>query len=215
MSEEPKSKSLEIGLGIFILLGLIAAVFIWQDVTGRHRGRSRDQMEATSNARQVGLALFEFETEYGAFPSPTTKPLVEKNPGSTIDLSGTSSNALFRQLFAMGYTPPEQMFFAKMSGIRKPDNIITPGNILEPGENGFAYISGLSTKDDPTTPLALTPPFDPKPFNGKAIVLHIDNSVRSYDIQKDGHIYDKGINLLSPKHPIWGGKSPEIHYPDL
>ena len=73
----------------------------------------------------------------------------------------------------------------------------------------------------PAHPLVLTPlipgttNFDPKPFDGKAIILHIDNSVRTYDIHKDGHVYDKGINLLSPKHPVWKGKSPDIRYPEL
>jgi len=220
MSEEPKSKSLEIGLAIFILLGLIAAFFIWQDAGMRRHGKGRDQTEATSNARQIGLALFEFETEYGEFPSPATRPLVEKDFGTTIDLSGTSSNALFRQLFAVEFTQSEQMFFARTKGFRKSDGLITPGNVLEPGTCGFSYITGLSAKDDPSTPLALTPlipgttTFDPKPFDGKAIILQIDNSVRSYKIEKDGRIYDKGQDLLSPKHPIWKGKTPDIRYPE-
>jgi len=224
MSEEPKSKSLEIGLAIFILLGLIASFFIWQNAKMRHRGGRSDQTEAISNARQIGLALFEFETEYGTFPAESTvAEVANAYPAHGIDLSGTSSNALFRQLFAADITQSEQMFYAKTKtkGWRKPDGIITPGNILEPGTCGFTYISGLSTKDDPMTPLALTPlitgttTFDPKPFKGKAIVLQIDLSVRTYEIKKDGHIYQDGIDLLSPKHPIWKGKAPDIRYPDL
>ena len=31
--------------------------------------RRADQTEAISNARQIGLALFEFESEYGAYPN--------------------------------------------------------------------------------------------------------------------------------------------------
>jgi hypothetical protein len=183
--------------------------------------RNVDLTEAYSNVRQIGLALMEFETDYGEFPSPTTSPSVEKDFGSTIDLSGTSSNALFRQLFAAGLSQSEQMFYAKIPGIHKADGYITPGSILQRGECGFSYISGLSSKDDPLTPIVLAPlipgttKFDPKPFNGKAIVLHIDNSVRAYDIHKDGHVYDKGIDLLSPKHPIWKGKAPDIRYPEL
>jgi hypothetical protein len=182
---------------------------------GPHPGK-----EETSNARQIGLALFEFETEYGAFPNDSTKAQVEKDFGTAIDLSGKSSNALFRQLFAVEFTQSESMFYARAKNWRKPDGDITPGNILEPRSCGFSYISGLSSKDDPNTPIAITPlipgttTFDPKPLDGKAVVLFIDNSVRSYDIQKDGHIYDKGIALLSPKHPIWKGKAPDIRYPE-
>jgi hypothetical protein len=177
--------------------------------------------QASSNARSFGLALTEFESDYGAFPSETNKAHVEKVFGTTIDLSGTSSNAFFRQLFAVGITQSEEMFYARIKGSSRPDGIITPGNILEPRECGFAYIAGLTSAGDPNRPLALTPlipgttKFDPKPFDGRAIVLHIDNSVRTYEIQKDGHISLDGINLLSPKHPIWKGKAPDIRYPEL
>lgn len=129
---------------------------------------------------------------------------------------------MFRQIFAVTIAQSEQMFFAKTKGSKKPDGYITPGNILEAGSCGFAYVAGLSSKDDPATPIVLTPMipgttrFDPKGLDGRgqAVVLHIDNSVRSYKIEKDGHIYDKGIRLLSPKHPIWKGKKPDIRYPE-
>jgi hypothetical protein len=114
------------------------------------------------------------------------------------------------------------MFYAKTKDCKKPDGIITRGEALKRNEIGFSYNAGLtSTGADPLTPIVLTPlipgttKFDAKPFDGKAIILHIDNSVRTYDIAKDGHIYDaKGINLLSPKHPIWKGKAPDIRYPE-
>jgi hypothetical protein len=222
MDTEPeKSKSLEYTLGILILLGSIAAIFIWHDARMQKRGRGHEQVRAHSNLRQIGLALFEFDIEYGQFPSPKTRPLVEKDFGTAIDLSGNSSNALFRQLFAVEFTQSEQMFYARIPGIHKSDGYITPGSILQPGECGFSYITNLSSKDDTLSPIVLTPlipgttKFDPKPFDGKAVILHIDNSVRTYDIHKDGHVYDKGINLLSAKHPVWKGKAPDIRYPDL
>ena len=198
----------------------VIALFLLAPMVMRPRHRHANQTEATNNARQIGLTLLDFETAYGKFPNTTTILFVEKDIGTTIDLSGTSSNALFRQLFAAGMTQSEQMFYARIPGTRKTDGSIAPGSVLEPGSCGFSYISGLSSKDDPLTPIVLTSlipgttKFDPKPFDGKAIIVHIDGSARAYDIAKDGHIYDKGIALLSPKHPIWKGKAPDIRYPE-
>ena len=221
MSEEPKSKSLEIGLAIFILLGLIASFFIWQDAKMRRKGRGHSYIESINNARQIGLALLEVDSDYGSYPNVITAAEITTNyPKHGYDLSGTSSNALFRQFFAAYITQSEQMFYARIPGTHKSSGNISPGHLLEPGENGFSYITGLTSYDDPATPLVLTPlipgttKFDPKSFNGKAIVLHIDNSVTTYEIQKDGHIYRDGIDLLSPKHPIWKGKAPDIRYPE-
>ena len=173
------------------------------------------------NARQICLALHEFENKYGTFPNDQTKFELDKSYVHKVYVGGTSSNALFRQLIASGITQSEQVFYAKTPGSRRPDGVISHGEALKKGEVGFAYISGLSTKGDPLTPLVVAPlipgttKFDPEAFDGKAIILHIDNSVRTYDINKDGRIYDdKGINLLSPAHPIWKGKAPDIRCPE-
>jgi hypothetical protein len=178
----------------------------------------------TNNSRQLGSALIEFESKFGNFPNDATAKAIIESTGTSLDLSGASSNAALRQLIAAEVTPTEAIFDACIYGATSPDGIITPGEALKKGEVGFSYISSLSSKNDPSTPILLTPmipgttKFDPKPFEnggrGYAIVLHIDNSVRAYDIAKDGHIYDKGIDLLSPKNPIWKGKAPDIRYPE-
>lgn len=183
--------------------------------------RASPQIEATRNARQIGLALNEFDTGWGTYPSASTVLLVlESDTLHSSDLTGKSSNVLFRQIIADNINQSEQMFYAKIPGVIRPDGIITPGEALKKHEVGFSYISGLSSNDNPLTPIVLTPlipgttKFDPKPFKGKAIILHIDGHVSSYVIHKDGHIYDKGIHILSPKHPIWNGKAPDIRYPE-
>jgi hypothetical protein len=206
--------------GCIVASALFVLVILFSPYVLRSR-RAGPDIHARSNARQIGLALMEFDIEYGSYPNVTTGSLVTKSHSAHgYDLSSVSSNALFRQLFVAQVTQGEGMFYAKIPGTIRADGNIAPGEALKKGEVAFSYISGLSSKGDPLTPLVLTPlipgttKFDPKPFDGKAIILHIDNSVRTYDIHKDSHIYDKGINLLSPKHPVWKGKAPDIRYPE-
>jgi len=222
LSRQPKwFKPVFYGTIIASVFFVIALLIVPMTVRSR---KKPDQTEAISNLRQIGLALFEFENEYGQYPSPATIPRVKaKHPTHTFNISGTSSNALFRQLFATNITQSELMFYAKIKNTKKPDGDIRPGQALKKGEVSFAYISGLSTKGNPSRIIAFAPiipgttKFDPKPFEGKAVALRIDNSVSSFTINKDGHIQDiHGNNLLFPTHPIWGDKEvPKIHYPDL
>jgi hypothetical protein len=179
------------------------------------------RIDAKSNLKQIGLALFEFDNDFGNFPNDdTTKDVNLAFPKNGHNLTGRSSNAAFLQLIATGITSSEYIFDARINGSIRPDEIIIPGEALKKSEVGFSYISDLSTSDDPLTPLVLTPlipgttKFDPKPFDGNAIILHIDQSVSIHIIAKDGHVYDKGINILSPKHPVWKGKTPDIRYPE-
>ena len=218
MNAEPKkSRSLEFALGLIILICIIVIVLTRIDT----RFKEANREEAFGNLRSFSLALYSFQDEYGSYPSDSTTTLVNtKNPSHGYDFSGKSSNAAFRQLMATGITESEMISYAKIKNSIKPDGNISPGEALKKGEVGFSYISGLSSKCKPSTPIVLTPlipgttRFDPNPFKGKALVLHIDNSVRTYDINKDGHVYDKDGDILSPNHPIWNGKAPDIRYPE-
>ncbi len=175
-----------------------------------------DRTEAISNLKQIGLALYEFQKQHGTFPNDQT---AVQHP-SEFNLSGTSSNALFRQLFAAEIVESEQMFYAKFPGISKPDGDTSPGHLLEKGEVAFAYIAGLSTKDNPSLPIAFGPVipgtnrFDPKPFKGKAIILRIDNSVSVIRIKENGEAFTGGESLLDPNNKLWNGKAPDIRYPE-
>lgn len=80
---------------LFALAGLTAPM------TFRCRKKA-DQTEAVNNARQIGLALFEFETEYGSFPDATTIEPVREATESTLTMGTASSNDFFRQLIAAG-----------------------------------------------------------------------------------------------------------------
>jgi hypothetical protein len=89
------------------------------------------------------------------------------------------------------------------------------------GECGCSYLLGLSSDGNPSRPIVVTPlipgtnRFDPKPFEGKAVMLKLDNSVTSLPIDKDGHVLIAGRNMFEPLNPIWEGQPPVIVWPDL
>lgn len=226
MNAEPKKSKAFVYLkrGIIVLIASVAVILLLLPIfTGRlGHGRGHSRIKAINNAKQIGIALFSFADEYDKYPSPATATEVaEAYPDQPFDLTGNSSNAIFRQFFTSGITESEQMFYARFKKSQNPDGDISPGELLKKGECGFSYISKISPKDNPKTPIVLTPlipgtkKFDPKPFNGTAIILHINQSVSTHVIAKDGHVYDdKGIDILSSKHPVWKGKAPDIRYPE-
>ncbi len=202
-----------VSLGIVVLLVLTAPLIL------RSRKKS-DQVEAISNSRQIGLALFEFETEYGKFPDPTTIAAVKTKTGTLLPLGATTSNDFFRQLIGSEIAQSESMFYAKTRTTRKPDGLMAGSHALEKGECGFTYILGATKRSNPSRPIVVTPMifgtdrFDPKPFKGKAVVLKMDNSVTSLSIDKAGHVIVNGKNLMDPHHPIWEGHAPVIAWPE-
>jgi len=180
--------------------------------------------EAINKARQIGLALLEFDTEYGFYPFEKTLADVEETTGGKLPTGDKSSNTLLRQLFAAGITAQESSFFANVIGVMKGGFQEKPAAALAKGRNAFAYIAGLNSAGIPARPLVVCPlipgttKFDPKPFGGKAIILRIDCSVRALPIEEDGRVLVDGVELLSKYHPIWkgvDGKAPDIRHPDL
>jgi len=219
---KPKPEREPFGWASWLVLAVVIASLagLTQPKVIRSR-KASDQTEATRNLRQIGIALCEFENDFGELPNDHTADLVTQAcPEHGHNLSGTSSNALFRQLFAAEIILSEQMFYAEVPGTRKPDGDIDPGKLLEKGEVGFAYVAGLSSKGNPARPIAFAPVipgtnrFDPEPFDGYAVFLRIDNSVSSVVIGKDGHCRIGGIDILSVENPIWDGKAPDIRYPE-
>jgi type II secretory pathway pseudopilin PulG len=200
-------------IGVAMIAGLTAPMVIRQR-------KKADQTEAWNNARQIGLVLLEFQNDYGRFPDASTAPLVA-NDTNTLEITGSSSNARFRQLFQASLTQSEPMFYAKSDGTRKPDGIITGDQAIAPGECGFAYIENIRTDDDIPRPLAMAPfvkgraKFDPMPFDNRAVILWTDHSVRSLPIDPiTREVILDGQNLLDPGHPVWGGEPPSLLLPE-
>ncbi|MFK7851460.1 MAG: type II secretion system protein [Akkermansiaceae bacterium] len=207
----------------FTLVELLVVIVIIASLAGltapmviRQRKKA-DQTEATSNARQIGLAMFEFETEYGSFPDADTQvDVLADYPDGDVIPNATDSNGYFRQLFRANITQSEAMFFAKTGFSKKPDGAIVAADCLDVGECGFGYMmnvaEGLSTAGNPSRVIAMTPlnedgaTFNPDPFDAKAVVLRIDNSVTSLNINGTNEAQFKGGKGLTDAgaDTIWG-----------
>ncbi|WP_035613230.1 hypothetical protein [Haloferula sp. BvORR071] len=205
-----------------LLLAAIAAIFFIYHRASLHRQAIDARDEAMRNMRAISIMLFEFDNEYGSYPSAKTAADVKAATDRKLSFGDTSSNQLFRQLLAGGAGKSEKPFWAAItSPPRKPDDHFTgDSTALAKGECGFAYIAGLSTSSDPSTPLLMTPllpgkrEFDPKPFHGYAVILFNDNNASVFPIQKDGKVILNGMDIFDPKQPFWHGKAPDIKWPE-
>jgi len=196
---------------IAALAGLTAPMVIRQR-------KKADQTEAVSNARQIGIALFEFETEYGNFPDASTAKVVATNTDTQASSGGTA-NDRFRQLIRSGIAQAEGIFYCKTVYSKKPDNAFnTDENALARGEVGYGMMvktddSGLSASGNPARPIVMAPftaelgeKFDFEMYDGKAVILKLDNSVSSIPIiQKSGLPKMNGKNLTEGgPDTVWG-----------
>ena len=195
------------------------------------RNRGFRLSEAVSHAKQIKLSLDVFAMDHdGVYPNTdTTKLYGLPTP--------KSSNDLFQQLFASGSTNSERIFWAKNSRTcnpTKPDDVTTtgskfdPSQTLLPGDNHWAYITGLTYPDltdqadteQFNRPLIVdsylpgTTSFDRKLRNNRVIVTRIDGSVRAEPLSPTGTILDaKGKNLLTSGSALWSGLTPSLYQP--
>ena len=219
-------------LGVILLI--IGVFLVMVDRLGRQRGRGHEQAAAVSNARQIGLALFEFEIEYGSFPDETTASKVRQKTGTPMHLGNSSANDYFQQLVAAEIVSSPYVFYAESAFSAKaalPDEL---GKwTIEPGTLGFGYFmngkSAFTTEGNPLRPLACTPlAFDGKSvssqqfefdrYEGKAVILRIDNSVASVPIQKDTRlaILGGGKTLLQTgPDSVWSSTENPVIIPPL
>ena len=206
---------------IAALAGLSAPMILRQQ-------KAAARTEAISNAKQVGLALLEFDQEYGSFPDDDTATSVEDSTGTDLNLSGGTANDYFRQLIAFGIQS-EDIFYTKTSYTRKPDKVLTASKALEPGEVGFGYIMltgsvGQNTSGNPGRPVLATPllnaaedwTFDGDPYGDKAVLLRLDNSAEAPLIRsKDNKVSVGNGKVIEDTGPdsVWGTENPELKAP--
>ncbi len=203
-------------MGLLSIIG-IAVMLSFPIVLRSHR--HVPTWTATKNARSIGIALFEFEKVYGSYPDASTVAMVRKSTGNP-SLGAKTSNDFLRHLIGAGMLRDEARFYAPIAGARKPDNRIDGSHALRKGECGFSYIVGLSPRGNPSQPILVTPlipgtdRFDPKPFEGYAIILRLDCSATRMRIRSDGRVMSDGMNLLDPANPVWGKDKWTIAWPE-
>lgn len=206
---------------IAALAGLTAPMVIRQR-------KKADQTEAVSNARQVGLAMFEFETEYGSFPDSTLGVTINTATGEErAPTTISTSNDAFKQLIAANIASSEQMFFCKTSySTVKPDNVYnTDIETLKKGDVGYGYIMGAGSKAFSAAgnsgraliaaPLEYTSSFsgkfDKDIYDSKAVILKMDNSVVSITINKNGDpILGSTPLLTGGTSSVWGANETPV-----
>ena len=192
--------------------------------------KATERTWAINNAKQVGLALLEFDQEFGSFPDETTAAMVKKSTGTDLDFSGQSSNAMFRQLIAFGVQSEDLFFVPKHPECRnKPDNNISEDKALEDGEVGWSYIMlaggvGQNASGNPGRPVLAAPmkigteQFWPDAFGDKGVILRLDNSVEAPLIRsKDLKISVGNGETLFDTGPesVWGEIGLiDIRYPE-
>ena len=205
-------------------LGTVSMVFVFLLLSAPvilKAKKASERTEAINNIKQISTMLIEFDSEYGTFPDASTVTDVRDTTSSTLTLDDSSSNKLFRQLLLGRKDSSEKPFYAEIPGSRRPDDIFnTDATALRKGECGFAYIVGQHGSGDPDIPVVMTEMLPGKPlfstknkFVGKAVVLRLDSSATSLQIDPSGHaLAPKGGDLLAPSQPYWKGKAPNIKW---
>lgn len=170
------------------------------------------RLRAVHNARQIGLALFEFENNFGAFPNEETAAAVKQATGTTARLGAATANDCFYQLVAANILPVPDLFTWDDPGQDKDAHGLEKCT--------FSYLSGMTASGNSSRPLVVGPlvpgtqVFDRKALGGKAVVLRVDNSVSTVAIEEDGTVKLDGMDIFDPAQPFWGGSEPQIKWPE-
>jgi type II secretory pathway pseudopilin PulG len=130
-------------LPIAILAGLAAPVILKQR-------QAADRTEAINNMKQLNLALIDFDSDYGSFPSDET---AKDDPA----FAGLTGPRVLKQLEAAGC-------------VKDLDRLLA---VRGAPDAKWYYFPGVSTSGDPARPVLITPA-----VGDKVAVLRIDGSTK-------------------------------------
>ncbi|MDA7882466.1 hypothetical protein N9A94_09205 [Akkermansiaceae bacterium] len=191
------------------------------------------KMKADANESKVraylsslGIAMTEFDSQYGDFPSKLTKELLQ-DEGCKLP-EGDTANAYLAQLLASKTIDSEKVFYVPgLDGTKEGDDVIdSPETTLARGENGYGYVipnengflsAGVRSSREPVLVVPVlkggpNPKFDRRLFQGSGLLLHLDTSVGNYPINTQSELLDSktGKNLFHPGDDTIWGKSTTI-----
>jgi hypothetical protein len=176
------------------------------------------QTIAISKARQIGLALFEFDVEYGEYPNQETVADVKGISEAKVEIKAATANDCFFQLIAAKILPDDSLFALEDPAAPEPGGDRKPCDKVD--ESFFSYIAHGNSSGHPERPLVVAPLvageriFDRDILGGKAVVLFNDCSVRLFPIEADGRVLIEGKDLFDPEQPFWQGKIPPVKWPE-
>lgn len=193
--------------------------------------KNADKAKTINNAKQIGIALNDFDSTYDSYPSEDTRTALEDLGAEVPD--GDTANDYFAQLIISQATDSEKIFYAKgVRGVTEGDDVIkSRDDVLKAGECGFGYVmlagnealSASYTRS--STPLAVAPlkeggtdpTFDEKAYNGEYVYLRGDNSVGTGTLDKrgEGKAMIKGGKTLFTvgDDTIWEEDQPDVKMP--
>lgn len=194
--------------------------------------KNADKAKTISNARQIGIALSEFDNSFGSYPSDDTRQTLEDEGVDVPD--GDTSNAYLAQLIVSKAIDGEKIFYAKgVRGSKEGDDITNSRDkVLEKGECGFGYVmladnealsASYSTSATPlvVAPLkeaGIDPVFETNAYNNECVYLRGDSSVATNRLTEEGKATltgQRGKNLFSVgDDTIWEDDQPDVKGPD-
>lgn len=212
-------------IGVLLLIVALLAIPKF-----RKMEEETNRANAFTNAKQLAIALTEFDSLYGGFPSEETKQLLI-DEGEKIQ-NGDTANTYLSQLLISQALDSEKVFYVpRLPGTKEGDDVFdSPSTALAQGENGWGYVrvkeakltKGPRSRSEPVLVAPLVtggpkPKFDPHVYKGSGIVLHLDSTVTIYRIDSQGDLIHPKTStniFLNGEDTIWGSSdTPDVKAP--